>query len=288
MRFVFVEEYREEYPITVMCRVLEISTSGYYAWRSRATSGRSTRREALCFAIRSAFAESRETYGSPRVHVELISRGIDCCVNTVANLMKQMGLRSKTRKTYRPRTTDSKHAHRIARNVLDREFERTSPNEAWVVDITYVPTDEGWLYLAVVLDLFSRRVIGWSMADHLRTQLALDALTMAIGQRSSADFQRLIHHSDRGVQYASDAYQAMLKRHGLTGSMSRTGNCWDNAVVESFFGTLKGELVNHERYETRDEARSSIFDYIEVFYNRKRRHSALGYVSPVEYERQTA
>jgi len=238
--------------------------------------------------IGSIFQEFRGIYGSPRVHEELIRRGIDCCVNTVAKLMRQMGLISKTKRAYRPRTTDSRHGHRIAKNVLDRGFERSSSNEVWAVDITYIPTDEGWLYLAVVLDLHSRRVIGWSMADHLRTDLALGALSMAINTRPGVDLTMVIHHSDRGVQYASDAYQAMLKRHGITGSMSRRGNCWDNAVVESFFGTLKTELVNHERYASHAEARSSIFEYIEMFYNRKRSHSALGYVSPVEFESKSA
>ncbi len=284
MRFAFIEQHREMYPVWLMCKVLEVSTSGYYTWRSRPTSRLRSRRSSLCESIRAIFEEFRGMYGSPRIHLELVSRGIDCCVNTVASLMQQMGLRSKTKCTYRPKTTDSRHGHRIAKNVLDRAFERSNANEAWGVDITYVPTKEGWLYLAVVLDLHSRRVIGWSMADHLRTELTLDALKMAIGTRSGANLDGLIHHSDRGVQYASDAYQAMLARHRITGSMSRKGNCWDNAMVESFFGTLKTELVNHERYATRAEARRSIFEYIELFYNRRRRHSALGYVSPVEFE----
>ena len=240
MRFEFIEQHRRSYPVTVMCRVLEVSPSGYYAWRRRPPGVRRHRRQ---------------------------------------------GLRSRTRRAYRPRTTDSRHGHRIAPNVLDRRFDRAAPNEAWAVDITYVPTGSGWLYLAVVLDLFSRRVIGWSMADHLRTDLALDALAMAIDTRDASAIDGLVHHSDRGVQYASEAYQVMLKRHGITGSMSRRSNCWDNAVVESFFGTLKTELVNHERYATAAEARASIFEYIEMFYNRRRLHSALGYVSPAEFER---
>ena len=285
MRFEFIDNHRRVYPIELMCNVLEVSKSGYYAWRSRPTSTRACRTRSLCQAIREVFEEFRGIYGSPRVYEELTRRGIACCKNTVAKLMRQMDLRSKTRKAFKPKTTDSRHDHRIAPNVVNREFKRDAANEVWAVDITYVPTAEGWLYLAVVLDLYSRRVIGWSMAGHLRADLALDALAMAIQTRSATDLTGLVHHSDRGVQYASDAYQSMLGRHGITGSMSRTGNCWDNAVVESFFGTLKNELVNHERYETRDEARASIFEYIEVFYNRKRIHSALGYVSPVEFER---
>ena len=285
MRFEFIEEHRRVYPVSLMCKVLEVSKSGYYAWRSRPTSQSSVRRQSLSEAIRSVYDEYRGIYGSPRIQLELVGRGIDCCVNTVAKLMRKMGLRSKTSRPFRPKTTDSNHDHRIAENVLDRTFERGSVNEAWAVDITYISTGEGWLYLAVVLDLHSRRVIGWSMADHLRTELAMDALTMAIEMRSGADLTGLIHHSDRGVQYASDAPGHAPAANKITGSMSRTGNCWDNAVVESFFGTLKSELVNHETYATRDEARASIFEYIEMFYNRKRRHSALGYVSPVEFER---
>jgi transposase InsO family protein len=284
MRFDFIEANRREFPVSVMCSVLDVSTSGYYAWRTRPASGRQTRRQSLCESVRAVFEDSRGIYGSPRVHMELVRRGIDCCVNTVASLMQQMGLRSRTHRRFRPRTTDSSHDRRVAPNVLNRRFEPPSLNCGWSVDITYVPTGEGWVYLAAVMDLCSRRVIGWSMADHLRTDLALSALRMAIARRGPEAAAGVIHHSDRGVQYASDAYREMLGRHKMTASMSRRGDCWDNAPMESFFGTLKSELVNHERYPTHEAARRSIFEYIEVFYNRKRIHSALGYVSPAEFE----
>ncbi len=283
MRFSFIHGHRGEFPIWLMCDVLQVSPSGYYAWRRRSQSAARRRWESLCDAIREVFESFREIYGSPRVHRELLARGIQCCVNTVAKIMQQLGLRSKVKRQFRP-TTNSNHAYEVAPNTLNRQFDQAGPNQAWSSDITYVPTGEGWMYLAVVQDVFSRRIIGWSMADHLRTELVTKALTMALQQRRADRPTRLIHHSDQGVQYASDAYQQILDDHSITPSMSRKGDCWDNAVTESFFGTLKTELVHHERYATRADAKHSIFDYIERFYNRQRRHSTLGYVSPVEYE----
>jgi transposase InsO family protein len=282
MRFCFIDGHRREFPIRLMCDVLQVSPSGYYAWRRRPHSAARRRWESLCDAVREVFESVRGIYGSPRVHRELLARGIACCVNTVAKIMQELGLRSKVKRRFRP-TTNSDHAYEVAPNALDRQFDQAAPNQAWSSDITYVPTGEGWMYLAVVQDVFSRRIIGWSMADHLRTELATSALTMALQHRSDRP-AGLIHHSDQGVQYASDAYQQILDDHLIAPSMSRKGDCWDNAVTESFFGSLKTELVHHERYATRAEAKQSIFNYIERFYNRQRRHSTLGYVSPAEYE----
>ena len=283
MRFAFIDAHRCEFPIHLMCNVLQVSSSGYYAWRHRPRSTAQQRWESLCQAVRDAFESFRAIYGSPRVHRELLARGIKCSVNTVAKIMRQLGLRSKVKRRFRP-TTNSNHAYEVAPNTLDRQFNPAGPNQAWSSDITYVPTGEGWMYLAVVQDMFSRRIIGWSMAGHLRTELVTKALTMALTQRTSDRVVPLIHHSDRGLQYASNDYQELLAHHSITPSMSRKGNCWDNAVTESFFGSLKTELVHHERYAARADARRSLFDYIERFYNRQRRHSTLGYVSPVEYE----
>ena len=265
-----------------MCKALDVAKSGFYAWKARPAGERQQRRRQLVEQIRTAHAGSRGTYGSPRVTVELKESGVDVCENTVAKYMRQAGIVSKTRRRFRVRTTDARHENPIAPNVLDRHFEADRPDRKWVCDITFVPTGQGWLYLAAVLDLCSRRVVGWAMADHLRAELCLDALGMAVERRRPGP--GLLHHSDRGVQYASEAYRAFLKRHGMTASMSRSGNCYDNAVMESFFGTLKTELVHHERYATREQARSSIFEYVEVFYNRRRRHSAIGYVSPDTFE----
>ena len=288
MRYQFIERYRDAYPVRMMCRVLEVSHGGYYAWRRRPKSTLRRWREQLCRLIKEIFEEFRGIYGSPRVHAELKTRGISCSKNTVARLMRVLNLRSKRKKRFKPATTNSNHHYKTAENLLDRQFDRSMPNEAWVADLTYIPTDEGWLYLAVVLDLYSRRVIGWSMADHMRSELIMQATRMAIETRRGASLEGMIHHSDRGVQYASDACQGLLAGAGIACSMSRKGNCWDNAVMESFFGTLKLELVSHERYATRENAKQSIFEYIEVFYNRKRKHSTLGYVSPVEFENMVA
>ncbi len=282
MRFDWIDRHRVQFEVEVMCKALDVAKSGFYAWKARPAGERQQRRRQLVEQIRTAHAGSRGTYGSPRVTVELKESGVDVCENTVAKYMRQAGIVSKTRRRFRVRTTDARHENPIAPNVLDRHFEADRPDRKWVCDITFVPTGQGWLYLAAVLDLCSRRVVGWAMADHLRAELCLDALGMAVERRRPGP--GLLHHSDRGVQYASEAYRAFLKRHGMTASMSRSGNCYDNAVMESFFGTLKTELVHHERYATREQTRSSIFEYVEVFYNRRRRHSAIGYVSPDTFE----
>lgn len=266
----------------LMCRVLLVSRAGYYAWRRRLLSARAERRTRLITQIRQVHLESRETYGSPRVHRELKARGEKCCENTVAKLMRQEQVQSTVRRRFVVRTTDSRHAHAVAENLLDQAFAQERANQAWGADITYIATDEGWLYLAAVIDLYSRRVVGWATAEHLRAELCQDALAMAITQRRPP--AGLLHHSDRGVQYACDDYQAVLASQDMRPSMSRTGNCYDNAVVESFFATLKTELVYASHYATRTQARQSLFEYIEVFYNRQRRHSSLGYVSPAEFE----
>lgn len=282
MKYAWIAEHRGWYEVAMMCRVLGVSKSGFYAALRRPPSARQLRREALLVEIKEVHAASRGTYGSPRVYQDLKARRIGVCENTVAKIMRIWAIRSKKRRSYVPRTTDSKHAFPVAENRLAREFKAAGPNRKWVTDITYIPTGEGWLYLAGVLDLYSRKVVGWSMADHLQATLAESALKMALGRRHLKG--RLLHHSDRGTQYACSGYQDLLSKHGLECSMSRTGNCYDNAVMESFWATLKTELVYHEKYATREQARQSIFEYIEVFYNRVRRHSSLGYRSPESFE----
>ena len=282
MIFSFIEEHKEAWPVTVMCETLDVSPQGFYAWRTRPDSPQQRRRDALLVEIRAAHAEAKERYGSPRIHAELHKgRNVTCCVNTVAKLMRNEGIRAKSARKFR-NTTDSNHALPVAENVLDRQFDAQGPNECWVADITYIPTREGWLYLAAVEDLYSRMVVGWSMADHMESRLVVDALEMAVTRRLPDE--GLLAHSDRGSQYASDHYQRLLGQHGIECSMSGVGQCWDNAPMESFFASLKKELVHHEDYQNRAEAKASIFEYIETFYNPKRRHSALGYVSPAEYE----
>jgi transposase InsO family protein len=282
VRFAFIDKNAQEFPVDLMCQVLNVSRSGYFAWRVRPTSAQAERRNQLLAHIQAAHAESRQTYGSPRVHAELEAQGISCSKNTVAKLMRQHKVRSKMRRRFVVRTTDSRHEHPVFENRLDRQFEQPLPNQAWAADITYIPTQEGWLYLAAVIDLCSRKIVGWATADHLRAELCCQALRNALNQRDPTD--ELLHHSDRGVQYACDDYQQLLAERNIECSMSRRGNCYDNAVVESFFGTLKTELIHHDTYNTRATARQALFEYIEVFYNRKRRHSALDYRSPSEYE----
>lgn len=283
MKYPFIADHSHEFPITRMCRVLEVSTSGYYAWRGRPPSQRTQDNLELVERIKEVHAASRETYGSPRVHAELVQgQHIHCNKKRVERLMRIHDIRGKQRRRRRVKTTDSNHSLPVAPNLLDRQFEADLPNRKWVADITYVPTDQGWLYVAAVLDLFSRRVIGWSMSNTMCTLLVKDALEMAISLRHPQ--AGLLHHSDRGSQYASAEYQAVLQTDQAVASMSRAGNCYDNAAMESFFGTLKCELIHDRHYRTRAEARQDIFEYIEVFYNRQRRHSSLGYLSPVAYE----
>ena len=282
MKFALIEEHEQRWPVSAMCRVLKVTRGGFYKWRKRPTSARAKRNEQLVAKIRKVYQENRELYGSPRVHRALLIDGEVVSRNTVAKLMRQAKIRGKTKRRFLPRTTDSAHEKPVADNKLDRNFQADAVNRKWLADITYIPTDEGWLYLAAVLDCFSRKIVGWSMADHLETELASDALNMALLQRDLAG--DLVHHSDRGVQYASDAYQHLLSQHGITASMSGSGNCYDNAMMESLWATLKTELVHQVTYATREQARSSIFEYVEAFYNRKRLHSSLGYVSPESFE----
>jgi transposase InsO family protein len=280
--FAWIEERRGDWPVALLCRVLGVSRSGFYAWRSRAPSATEVRRAGLTGEVRAIHAEVRARYGSPRMHAELVGRGHGCCVNTVARVMREAGIAARTRRKF-GQTTDSGHGHPVAENVLDRQFDPGTPNAAWAADVTYIPTREGWLYLAVVVDLFSRLVVGWSMDGTMTSRLVVDALGMAVASRRPGP--GLVAHSDRGSQYASEHHRRRLAEEGITCSMSRRGNCWDNAPVESFFASLKKELVHGEDYATRDEARASIFEYVEAFDNRVRRHSSLGYVAPEEYER---
>jgi len=283
VKFAFVREHRRRWPVLVICKVLQVSRSGYYAWRDRPASARALRQQELLEKIRIAHQENHELYGSPRVHRALLIDGESVSRNTVARLMRQAKIRAKSRRRFIPRTTDSAHQKPVADNKLDRDFSAGSMNRKWLADITYIPTGEGWLYLAAVLDCFSRRIVGWSMADHLETDLAADALKMALLQRAPRG-RELLHHSDRGVQYASEDYQHLLSEQGIEVSMSGRGDCYDNAMMESFWATLKSELVHQRSYATREQARQSIFEYIEVFYNRKRLHSSLGYHSPESFE----
>jgi putative transposase len=274
--------HKQEHSVQLMSLLLKVSRSGYYDWIDRPQSPRRRRQLKLSAKIRQVYQEHKGLYGSPRLTADLKERKLKVCRNTVARLMKQSGLRARTQRRFVPATTDSRHHQPPAANLLDQRFTWKKPNRAWCADISAIATAEGWLYLAVVMDLFSRRIVGWAMAEDAASELALAALRMAVRQRRPGP--GLIHHSDRGVQYACDAYQRLLQRFAMIGSMSRLGNCYDNAAMESFFGTLKRELVHQEQYLSRAEARSSIFQYIEVLYNRKRRHSALGQVSPVAFE----
>jgi putative transposase len=282
MTYRFIEEHKDQWPVRLLCETLEVSPAGYYAWRQCPRSAREQRRDALLVEIRAIHAEFKARYGSPRIHAELVARGHDCCLNTVARLMRKAGIAAKTARKFRCSTTDSDHDLPVAENLLGRQFNPSEANEVWLADITYIPTRQGWLYLAAVEDLYSRRVVGWSMAEAMESRLVVDALEMAV-QRRLPD-EGLLAHSDRGSQYASEHYQLLLAKNGITCSMSRRADCWDNAPMESFFASLKKELVHDADFASRREARAEIFEYIEVFYNGQRRHSSLGYVSPAEYE----
>jgi putative transposase len=266
----------------MMCRLLKVSRSGYYAWLKRPEANRTKENKILSKHIQQIHTDSDQTYGSPRIQAALISQGFAPSRQRVVRLMKQLNIKARRKRRFKV-TTDSQHTLPIADNILDRNFTATEPDQDWVADITYIATHQGWLYLAVVVDLFSRRVVGWSMADHMRTDLVLTALEASLGQRIPAQ-SGLVFHSDRGSQYASSDYRSALEGAGITCSMSRKGNCWDNAVAESFFGTLKTEFVHPRIFTTREIAKTAIAEWIEAFYNRKRLHSTIGYVSPVNFE----
>ena len=282
MRYAFISRQMSSFPVRVLCRVLQVSAAGYYDWARRQPSVTEQRREELATAIRGIHADVKGRYGSRRMHAELLARQFPCSVNTVAKIMKSLGIQAISHRRFRVRTTDSRHQFPVAGNELGQDFTATRPNEVWLSDITFIPTRQGWLYLAAVEDLYSRRVVGWSMGTSLESRLVVDALHMAVAQRFPDE--GLLAHSDRGSQYASEHYQRVLANHGITCSMSRVGNCYDNAPMESFFASLKKELVHHEDYPTIEAAKASLFEYIEVFYNRIRRHSSLGYVAPAEFE----
>lgn len=281
MKFVFIAAEKAVYPVGVLCDVLGVSRSGYYAWSGRPEPARATSDAQLKAQIAVVHEKSRSTYGSPRVHAELRGKGVRVGKKRIERLMREDGIKARQKRRFR-HTTDSNHTHPIAPNVLGRQFTVTVPNKVWVTDVTYIATDEGWLYLAAILDLFSRRVVGWATSATNDRALALDALELALRARRPA--AGLLHHSDRGSPYASEDYREALRKRGLVASMSRSGDCWDNAVAESFFATLKTELVDHERYPTRAAAMASIGDYVERFYNPARLHSHLGYKSPIEFE----
>lgn len=280
MKFAFIAQ-NVAFPVDAMCRVLGVTRSGFYAWKKRPKPDREKADARLAASVAAVHTRSRKTYGSPRVHEELKAQGVRVGRKRVERLMRENGLQGRRKRRFK-RTTDSKHNGPIAPNLLARDFTETEPNRSWVTDVTAIATDEGWLYLAVMLDLFSRRVVGWATSSSNDTALALAALTLAL--RSRRPPPGLLHHSDRGSPYASADYRAKLRAHGARRSMSRKGDCWDNAVAESFFASLRAELVDDERYATRYEAKVSIGDYIENFYNIERRHSHVGYLSPIEFE----
>jgi len=283
MKFRFIEKHQNKYSTGRICELLGVSRSGYYAWKKRKPSQRDQINQALIDHIRRIHKMSRKAYGSPRVYAQLKKQGYTCNQKTVARLMRQEGLKGQ-RKYRKVITTNSNHNFPIASNVLNREFTADGPNQKWVADITYVPTEEGWLYVAGVLDLFSRKIVGWDMSSQIDATLVERALRMALYQRRPG--KGLLHHSDRGVQYASHQIRDILAANQIQVSMSNKGNCYDNAVMESFFGTLKNEWVHHQKYKTRSQARTDIFSYIEAYYNTVRLHSTLGYLSPSEFEAQ--
>ena len=281
MKFRFISKYEGTFKVGLMCQLFKVTRGGYYAWLKRPKSRRSRENEKLKAKILDIFHNSHRTYGAPRIHVELRSQGLRCGRHRVVRLMNELGIKAKTKRRFKA-TTNSKHNLPVAPNLLDQNFEVTAPNKVWASDITYIPTQEGWLYLAVCMDLYSRMVVGWSMDDRITKQLVIGAFNMAVKNRPGIEGS--VHHSDRGSQYASYEFQNILESYNMLCSMSRKGNCYDNAVVESFFHSLKTEWVHHYRYKTRKEAKASIFEYIEIFYNRQRRHSHLNYLCPANYE----
>lgn len=284
MKYAWIEENVAVFPVAMMCRVLEVSTSGFYVWRTRGLSMRQVRYELLADAVEKSHKDSKRTYGYRKVHEDIVEAFEEpCCKETVRMIMKDKGLRAKRARKF-THTTDANHAFSIADNLLNRAFEAERPNEKWVADITYIPTWEGWSYLATVMDLYGRRIVGWATSQRIDTALVSDALHAAVRERHPG--AGLLHHSDRGVQYASNDYQKTLDLFGMSCSMSRKGNCWDNACMERFFSSLKSEWVGDRIYPTHEAATTAIFEYIEGFYNSKRRHQALGYKTPIQYENE--
>jgi putative transposase len=286
VRFRLIEQHARTWPVRLMCRVLEVSVSGYYAWRSRPESRRGAANRHLLADVRRLHACHHGRYGSPRMHAALRAEGGSASRGRIERLMRRHGIRAVAGRRFRPCTTDSRHPLPIAANLLKQRFSAAAPNRVWLADITYIPTGEGWLYLATILDLATRKIVGWSMRDHMRTELALAALTMAAQRQRPGP--ELTHHSDRGSQYAAEAYAQQLAAIGAMPSMSRTGCCYDNAPMESFFHTLKVELVHQRRWATHQEAKRDLFAYIEGYYNRQRIHSALGYLTPEQAERRAS
>jgi putative transposase len=280
MRFAFIAKHRGIWPVAWLCAALDVSRSGFHAWLNRIPSARSRHDEVLVAAIDRSFKSSDRTYGARRVWHDVLADGLSCGLHRIERLMRQNGLRARPRRRGLPKDTGERAA--VSGNILDRAFEAAAPNQKWIADFTYIWTAEGWLYVAAVVDLFSRRVVGWAMKAEMTAQLVTDALIMAIWRRGKPD--SLLHHSDQGSQYTSEQFQRLMTDHGITCSMSRSGNVWDNAAMESFFSSLKTERTARKVYRTRDDARADVFDYIERFYNPRRRHSTLGYMSPVEFE----
>ena len=284
MRFAFIAKHRGIWPAEWLCEALGVSRGGFYAWLTRPPSARARSDESLAAMVRNSFIGSDRTYGARRVWHDLLAEGISCGLHRIERLMRSQALRARPKLRRPPSDTGDRSMAAIPANVLDRQFEAPSPNRKWVADFTYVWTAEGWLYVAAVVDLFSRRVVGWSMSAAMTAQLVTDALIMAIWRRGKPN--ALLHHSDRGSQYTSEQFQRLMADNGVTCSMSRAGNVWDNAAMESFFSSLKTERTARKTYRTRDQAKADVFDYIERFYNPRRRHSTLGYVSPIEFENQ--
>lgn len=282
MRFAFIAKHRGIWPVSWLCGALGVSRSGFHAWLVRAPSARAQSDDAVGRKIKASFTLSDRTYGARRVWRDVLAEGVDCGLHRIERLMREQGLRARPRRRGLPK--DHGERSTVADNVLDRQFVADAPNQKWVADFTYIWTAEGWLYVAAVIDLFSRRVVGWSMSATMTAQLVADAMMMSIWRRGKPD--ALLHHSDQGSQYTSEQFQRLMQDNGVTCSMSRSGNCWDNAAMESFFSSLKIERVRRKVYRSRDQAKADVFDYIERFYNPTRRHSTLGYVSPIDFERQ--
>jgi putative transposase len=286
MKFVFIAKHRSIWPVAWLCEALGVSRSGFHAWLTRSPSRRIQQDEAIGAKVRASFIASARTYGARRVWRDVLAEGVSCGLHKIERLMRAQALRARPRRRGLPKDEGERLAAAVAPNLLDRQFAAERPNQKWIADFTYLWTAEGWLYVSAVIDLFSRRVVGWSMKAEMTAELVTDALVMAIWRRGKPD--ALLHHSDQGSQYTSEQFQRLMADNGVSCSMSRSGNVWDNAAMESFFSSLKTERTARKTYRTRDQARADVFDYIERFYNAARRHSTLGYLSPVEFERQSA